>query len=105
MTIRFDEPCPNNPFTLHRVVGTAGYPRAETIRCPPCVPVSAVVRQRLVRHLEACRYWQGISECECNSSLPIGGCLRCDMDKAVELLTEVIEANTDLSGGEAVRSK
>ena len=26
-------------------------------------------------------YWYGISECECHSPLPQGGCLKCDMKK------------------------
>jgi hypothetical protein len=49
----------------------------------------------LVRLLDACKYWQGVSECDCDSPLPTGGCLRCDMDEAVELLTQIIEANTE----------
>jgi len=24
-------------------------------------------------------YWMGISECECSSTLPSGGCLHCDL--------------------------
>jgi hypothetical protein len=54
-------------------------------------------RDRLEDALEAtrkanrtCKYWQGVSECDCYSPLPQGGCLRCDMDKAVELLTQIV---------------
>ena len=68
-------------------------------------------RDRLEDALEAtrkanrtCKYWQGVSECDCYSPLPQGGCLRCDMDKAVELLTQIIFPNTkdhlrEASGG------
>ena len=47
----------------------------------------------IVRHLDNCRYWQGIEECQCASPLPIGGCLKCDMDDAVELLNAIISEN------------
>lgn len=29
----------------------------------------------------ALEYWRGITECVCDSPLPIGGCLRCDLDR------------------------
>ena len=48
-------------------------------------------REELIQHLDSCRYWQGISECQCDSLFPIGGCLRCDMDKAIELLVRIIK--------------
>jgi len=56
---------------------------------------TAVDVPRLVRLLDSCKYWQGVSECDCYSPLPTGGCLRCDMDEAVELLTQIIGANTE----------
>ena len=56
-----------------------------------------VVQQRLVRHLESCKYWHGVSECECNSHLQSGGCLHCDMDEAVGLLAQIIQANAKMS--------
>ena len=56
----------------------------------------AVDVPRLVRHLESCKYWQGISECDCRSPFPAGGCLRCDMDEAIELLTQIIAANNQI---------
>ena len=31
--------------------------------------------------LKVARYWCDVSECECNSPLPQGGCLRCDLHK------------------------
>lgn len=49
----------------------------------------------VVRLLDTCRYWQEVSECECHSTLPIGACLRCDMDEAVKILTQNIEAHHD----------
>jgi hypothetical protein len=54
---------------------------------------------RFVRFLDSCKYWQGVSECNCFSPLPTGGCLRCDMDEAVELLTQIIEPVIPLCGG------
>jgi len=56
---------------------------------------TAVDVPRLVRLLDSCKYWQGVSECDCYSPLPTGGCLRCDMDEAVDLLTQIIGANTE----------
>jgi hypothetical protein len=55
---------------------------------------AVVDMSRFVRLLDSCKYWQGISECDCESPLPIGGCLRCDMNGVVELLTQIIEANS-----------
>ena len=57
------------------------------------------VQQRLVRHLESCKYWHGVSECECDSPIPIGGCLHCDMDKAVSLLAQIIQENAEMNHG------
>lgn len=34
------------------------------------------------------RYWRDISECNCSSPLPQGGCLRCDLDKILLLGAE-----------------
>lgn len=45
----------------------------------------------LERHVKTCRYWRDTSECQCASPTPIGGCLRCDMGKAVEVLNEAID--------------
>ena len=59
----------------------------------PKTPTANGSLDRLVRHLDNCLYWQGVAECQCASPLPIGGCLKCDMDKAVELLEEIIKAN------------
>lgn len=30
------------------------------------------------------RYWHDVSECDCDSSLPHGGCLKCDMAKLLK---------------------
>lgn len=29
-------------------------------------------------------YWYGISECDCASPLPQGGCLKCDLEKLLK---------------------
>lgn len=34
------------------------------------------------------QYWRDISECDCSSPLPQGGCLRCDLDKILLLGAE-----------------
>lgn len=36
---------------------------------------------KLKNRIEDLRYWRDISECDCSSSLPQGGCLRCDLDR------------------------
>ena len=40
----------------------------------------------LSRVLMSCRYWAGISSCECDSEHPIGGCLKCDMEEAIKTI-------------------
>ncbi len=35
-------------------------------------------------------YWGDISDCVCNNTTPIGGCLKCDMKKCIEQLDEII---------------
>jgi hypothetical protein len=38
--------------------------------------------------ISALQYWRDISECDCSSPLPQGGCLRCDLDKLLLLGAE-----------------
>jgi len=39
--------------------------------------------------LNTLRYWENISECVCDSTTPIGGCLKCDMRACIEQLEEI----------------
>lgn len=39
--------------------------------------------ERIAQIEEIARYWHGISECDCQSELPQGGCLKCDMKKII----------------------
>ena len=55
----------------------------------------------LLAVLESCRYWAGIAECDCGSEYPIGGCLKCDMDEAVRVLslaTATLVAQANVKG-------
>ena len=40
------------------------------------------------------RYWEGISECECTSTVPSGGCLKCDMKDSAEFIAEIMDKKT-----------
>lgn len=40
-----------------------------------------LVLERIKQIEDIAKYWYGVSECDCNSPLPHGGCLRCDMSK------------------------
>ena len=42
-------------------------------------------RDRLVKLLEPFTYWRDISECDCSNPLPHGGCLRCDLDRVLQI--------------------
>ncbi|MEI6177661.1 MAG: hypothetical protein WCS43_12275, partial [Verrucomicrobiota bacterium] len=44
------------------------------------------------RHLDAIEYWLGISECECKSPLPSGGCLKCDLERWKETFLTMLPA-------------
>ena len=33
--------------------------------------------------VEVLKYWEGISECDCDNTHPIGGCLKCDMQNLI----------------------
>jgi len=44
---------------------------------------------RLTELLEAMRYWRDQSVCVCGCTTPIGGCLRCDMQRGI-LTIEVL---------------
>jgi hypothetical protein len=44
-----------------------------------------VKRDILVKSIEPLKYWRDISECDCSSPLPQGGCLRCDLEKILEI--------------------
>ena len=38
--------------------------------------------------LDIIRYWLGIAECDCNSILPHGACLYCDLQKVKAILLD-----------------
>lgn len=40
--------------------------------------------------LRIIQYWKGISECDCHSPIPQGGCLFCDMSRSEKLLESPI---------------
>ena len=40
--------------------------------------------------LRIIQYWKGISECDCRSPIPQGGCLFCDMSRSEKLLESPI---------------
>ena len=55
--------------------------------------VSAGIKRRIRRRdrhnrklIATADYWIGVSECECDSQHPIGGCLLCDMKEIREVL-------------------
>lgn len=50
---------------------------------------------KLTHALDKCRYWAGVSVCKCDIEYPIGGCLKCDMDNAVEMLQAAIKRCED----------
>ena len=33
--------------------------------------------------INSLQYWHDLSDCECNSKSPIGGCLKCDLANAI----------------------
>jgi hypothetical protein len=35
------------------------------------------------------KYWENVSECVCNSSSPIGSCLKCDMKDVIALISRL----------------
>jgi hypothetical protein len=41
-------------------------------------------RDRLIKAVEPLKYWRDISECDCSSPLPQGGCLRCDLNRVLK---------------------
>ena len=50
---------------------------------------------RLTKAIEPLKYWRDISECDCSNPLPQGGCLRCDLDKILNLNQPNHERHTD----------
>jgi hypothetical protein len=42
-------------------------------------------RDRLIKAVEPLEYWRDISECDCSSPLPQGGCLRCDLNRVLKI--------------------
>ena len=39
--------------------------------------------------LDSMKYWEDVSECVCNSSSPIGSCLKCDMKYGIALISRL----------------
>lgn len=47
--------------------------------------MSAISNKKIIEEIRiTLRYWQGVTECEHNYVKPIGGCLRCDIDKMIK---------------------
>jgi hypothetical protein len=42
-------------------------------------------RDRLIKAVKPLEYWRDISECDCSCPLPQGGCLRCDLNRILEI--------------------
>ena len=38
----------------------------------------------LTKILNILQYWENIDECVCDSTTPIGGCLKCDMRECID---------------------
>ena len=38
-------------------------------------------------------YWMGITDCNCNSTLPTGGCLKCDLEEIRDYIFGENETN------------
>lgn len=34
-------------------------------------------------------YWQGVAQCNCGEETPIGACLKCDMEKSEDRVSEL----------------
>jgi len=52
--------------------------------------LTAVTEQRdsLIKAVEPLKYWRDISECDCSCPLPQGGCLRCDLNRILEIAND-----------------
>ena len=48
-------------------------------------------RDRLIKAVEPLEYWRDISECDCSCPLPQGGCLRCDLNRILEIANDQIQ--------------
>jgi hypothetical protein len=42
-------------------------------------------------------YWAGITECNCHSEYPTGGCLKCDCDRLVEAVNGLLRKEGECS--------
>jgi len=42
-------------------------------------------RDKLIKAIDPLKYWRDISECDCSCPLPQGGCLRCDLNRILEI--------------------
>ena len=45
---------------------------------------------------ETLSYWIGISECDCSSEFPTGGCLKCDLEQIQDFINK--EAHEKFQG-------
>jgi hypothetical protein len=43
-------------------------------------------RDMLVEKIKDLQYWHDISECDCQNSLPQGGCLKCDLVRILSMV-------------------
>jgi len=55
--------------------------------------IAAVTEQRdkLIKAIKPLEYWRDISECDCSCPLPQGGCLRCDLNRILEIANDQIQ--------------
>ena len=51
-------------------------------------------RYSLIKAVEPLKYWRDISECDCSSPLPQGGCLRCDLNRILEIANSQDQARS-----------
>jgi len=57
------------------------------------IDVKEIIEQRdkLIKAIKPLEYWRDISECDCSCPLPQGGCLRCDLNRILEIANDQIQ--------------
>lgn len=59
--------------------------RAECVRLDDLRQKLEKENAELKSQIASLQYWRDISECDCSSPLPNGGCLRCDLDRILSV--------------------
>ncbi len=72
-------------LTLFRAATTIRKIQEEIRRDYP--PNPSPIKKEAFRIIQ---YWEGLSECACESAKPTGGCLKCDMEKLEDRFSELI---------------